>query len=501
MPGKILGIDISHDSIAAVQVVSSLKGCQIIACAHAPIDGDEGQDRALEKILGQTDLSSEICHTSIPAEQVSYRNLQLPFKDAKKIRQILPFEVEPLVPFSIEDLIVDFSLIHRSNKSQVLAASVEKRLISEHLDRLSRHGLEPDILDIRGVPTVLWLLKQERTPENGLFLQIDGKTNTMILFLEKRIVLIRSFPFNGSADKGPFPANEKDDDALNHIKQACDFDFNLFCTLVQNTIHGFGAQHHIKDLPEKILFMGSQGGYSETALVLNRFFNIPAEPIDLSKNDRVHMDAEIARAWDPALMDNAFALALREARQDQGFNFRKDGFEKKKKYFGSKKEFRTATIFFVILLLFLFVDMGADYYFLKKQNNALDQKIAEIFNDTFPGKAIPPRQELKFLKSEIDKAKASPSSLFMDVNQGFLDLLKDISQRIPQTQTVRIARMVVDSETTRISGTTDTFNTVEKIKNNLESSAYYSTATIISAKLDREGKQVEFEIKLERTES
>jgi hypothetical protein len=58
--------------------------------------------------------------------------------------------------------------------------------------------------------------------------------------------------------------------------------------------------------------------------------------------------------------------------------------------------------------------------------------------------------------------------------------------------------MVIDSETVRISGSTDTFNTVDKIKNDLESSALYTAATISSAKLDRTGEKVEFEIKLER---
>jgi YbbR domain-containing protein len=58
--------------------------------------------------------------------------------------------------------------------------------------------------------------------------------------------------------------------------------------------------------------------------------------------------------------------------------------------------------------------------------------------------------------------------------------------------------MVIDLEAVRISGSTDTFNTVDKIKNSLESSECFNSATISSAKLDRTGNKVEFEIKLER---
>ena len=79
-----------------------------------------------------------------------------------------------------------------------------------------------------------------------------------------------------------------------------------------------------------------------------------------------------------------------------------------------------------------------------------------------------------------------------------LELLKELSQKIPQSVDVRITRMVVDSERVRLSGGTDTFNTVDKIKNELESSPHFSTAKITSAKLNRTGEKVDFEITLER---
>ena len=63
---------------------------------------------------------------------------------------------------------------------------------------------------------------------------------------------------------------------------------------------------------------------------------------------------------------------------------------------------------------------------------------------------------------------------------------------------VGLTNAIFDMETVRLSGRTDTFNTVDKIKNDLESSDYFKTAIISSAKLDRTGSKVEFEIKLER---
>ena len=392
---------------------------------------------------------------------------------------------------------VDFFVIDRSEKTEVLAASVKKALISSHLEHLHSHGVDPDILDIKCVPAVAWLLKQEETPDNGLFLQMDGKKTTMVLFHKRHIVLVRTFLFNGAP--GAAAGSDKIEGAdaeTQHHEQAGAYFKSLF-SQVRNTIHGFGAQNNREVHIERILFAGTEA-ISETADHLNRFFDIPAEQVDLSRNEKVSMDPAMAPVWDPALMGNALALALRDPKQDQGFNFRKDEFEKKKHYFGSKKEIRKAAVFLIILFCFLAADIGVDYYFLKQRHATLDQKITEIFKETFPDikRIVDP---VKQMKVEINKIKASAVSRpSTGGNNTVLALLKDISKLIPKSLDIRIARMVIDLSSVRISGSTDTFNTVDKIKNSLESSECFSAATISSAKLDRTGNKVEFEIKLER---
>jgi general secretion pathway protein L len=49
-----------------------------------------------------------------------------------------------------------------------------------------------------------------------------------------------------------------------------------------------------------------------------------------------------------------------------------------------------------------------------------------------------------------------------------------------------------------MKGETDTFNTVDILKRNLEPSDFFSEVTISSANLDRSGKRVQFEIKMVR---
>ena len=441
------------------------------------------------------DLKSDTYLTSIPAEHASYRNLHMPFKETKKIRQTLPFEIETVVPFPSEDLVVDFTIIERADESEVLGVSVKKAYIAEFLAQLQANGIDPQVLDIRCVPTVSWLLRQEETPDDGLLLEIGTKRNLMILYLKRHIALIRTF-----AADGVVPDSAKSDASNNEVETSAPEEIEsrlrTFCTNVQNTMHAFAWQIKKEIRPGKVYFTGTGVLHPETGNLLERFLDIPVEQVDLRGNRKVRLESDVARVWNPGLMDNALALALRDDRQGQGFNFRKGAFEVKKHYSALKAWIRKAALFLIIILSLLAVDLGTDYYLLRKRYSALDQNIKEIFRKTFPEtrRIVDPVQQMRVKIKEM-KNSTRPG---VKANQGVLQTLKDISQRVPKSMDMHVTRLVVDPETVRMSGDTDTFNAVDTIKNRLEPSAYFSGVTITSANLDRTGKRVQFEIKLQR---
>ncbi len=489
MPEKILGLDINSDSVAAVQVKGGLKGHHVTACAHVMIEEAGGLGEALKALVEQVGPEADTCISSIPGEHVSYRNLRMPFRDNKKIRQTLAFELETMVPFPVEDLLVDFTVVDRSDQSEILAASVKRAYISKYLTDLRANGIDPAVLDISGVPTVCWLLRQAGTPDDGLLLEIGLNRNTMILYLKRHIALVRTFSFNGSAI-----ACHPDTQAAEQI-ESC---LRSFCTKVQNTLHAFGSHTAKTVRPQKVFITGSGALYPDTESLLNRFLDLPVERIDLATDPRIHMDENIARVWNPALMDNALALAVRVAKQSLGFNFRRDGFEVKKEYFGHKEEIRKVAAFLIVVLCLLCLDLGVDYYSLKKRYNTLDRQITEVFTQTLPDvrRIVDPVHQMKVRINEIKKSALSLPGI--TANRKVLDLLRDLSLRVPESADVRVTRIVVDPDTVLIRGETDTFNTVDTIKKGLESSAHFNAVTISSANLDRSGNRVRFEMKLER---
>ncbi len=498
MPGKTLGIDINSDSVTAVQLEGGLRGYRITWCGRVMIEEAGGLDEAVKEISEQADLKADTCISSIPAEHVSYRNLQMPFRSTKKIRQTIAFSIETMVPFPIEDLIVDFTVVNQSDQSEILAASVRRGYISEYLTPLQGHGIDPDVLDIRGVPVVLWLLRQAGIPDDGLYLEIDPKKSTMMLYLKRRICLIRTFPFSDGLVAQIQSSEQTGNSAKIQQAEQIESCFSLFCTNVQNTLHAFGYQNNRPARPEKVFITGSGSLLPKAESILEEHLDTPVERINLIRDAKVHMDEDIARLWNPAIMDSTLALALRGDKKGLGFNFRKDEFEVKKRHFRLMKEIQKAAVFLIIILSLLTADLYVDYYFLKKRYRMLDKQITEIFRQTLPDvkRIVDPVQQMMAKMNEIKKSAISLPGVSRD--RRVLELLRDISIRSPVSLDVKVSRMVVDPEGVQIKGETDTFNTVDIIKKALEPSEYFNAVTISSAKLDRSGERVQFEIKLQR---
>jgi len=131
MSRKVLGIDIRKDSVSAVLVTTSLRENRIDAHAHIPLTEGTEEDSdfktALNALFNEIDPGGCDCVVSISADHFSFRILQVPFKDSKKIQMVLPFELEPAVPYPIDDLVIDYIDLQSAcmgDHSEIIAVAV-----------------------------------------------------------------------------------------------------------------------------------------------------------------------------------------------------------------------------------------------------------------------------------------------------------------------------------------------------------------------------------------
>lgn len=500
MPRTIIGLDISEDTVAAVQVKSLMQGYQIIACAAVPITAAGGLSVALRAACEGIDSKGSACNSVIQDGHVSFRNLSLPFTDLKKIRQTLGFELETVMGSSVEGQLIDFIDVERTgSQTRLIAASVKRAYIGTHLSDFESFGVAPEVLDIRNVSLANQIMMQQNSPENGMVLCLGSRICSILLFLDRKIVLIRHLPFNGKE-----LANVA---SLAAKRETADFsDMNQYgaslaslCRSINLTLRGFQVENGTDRQPEKIFITGPGALVPATAEIIEKELKLPVSSLNLRENsDTIQLGEHLINLYNPALMDNGLALALRESRKAKGFNFRREEFQVTTQFVKIRKELIHASIYLGIIFALLAVNLGVDYRDLKKRNAGLDARINEMFLQTFPEvtRVVDPMQQMKTKISELQNTSGADPGINMDRTS--LEIINDISDRIPGELEIQVDRMVIDQDGVQMRGTTDTFNTVDSIKKGLESSEMYRDVIIASANLDQSGKGVRFEIKMER---
>jgi Tfp pilus assembly PilM family ATPase len=138
MSRKILGLDIRSNSATAILMETGLKKSAVSGFGHAPFPEDGTyHERLAETLLAisrEMDLKDCVCAMSVPSDRFFYRNVSVPFSETKKIQQMLPYELESEIPFSVEDLLIDFNKVPlpaNEGDTRIIAAGIE----TERLNR------------------------------------------------------------------------------------------------------------------------------------------------------------------------------------------------------------------------------------------------------------------------------------------------------------------------------------------------------------------------------
>jgi general secretion pathway protein L len=482
MSRKILGLDIRHDAVSAVLIESSIKGTAIEAQAHVPIP-DRKEDGnnwvvSLETIVKKMDITGSVCVASLPADEISFRNIQVPFKGQKKIKKILPFELEPTLPLPIEDLIVDFislELPENIGARNLLSAAVEKSKIQFYLDALAGFNIEPEIVTVGGCSTAMFLGNFLDSRQNWLFIDIDKNRCSVFLIFSGKTCLIRTFPIQSTARS-------------HKIKSLCS---NIRRTLIASEkIIGFEFK------PDGGFITGSgidDLGFDQD---MEQALGFPLERADILRYTDMIKQQSVSQSWVPFLMDNPLSLALMEIEGAKGFNFRKGPFASKKFWEENKKNLIQSGVLLFLVLALGFFSLFLDSYLMGKRLTRLNRQITDIFTSTFPDvkKIVDPVEQMRVKIREAKKDAMFPGEA--GTQPLAIDILNTLSTRIPKNVDVILTRLVLGADSVVISGDTDTFNSVDNIKSGLEQSGLFKKITISSANIDKSDKRVHFNLKL-----
>lgn len=151
---QILGCSLEENRMSVALINAQRSSTTINFLAEEQLEAgfdDTYQERAaaaLKKIIAKAP-SFNLVNIAIPASIIVFKELKLPFIDIDKIKMIIEYEVEPLLPFSLEECIVDFIVTKQEDgNSQVLVAAVRIDDLTTHLEPFNKAGLTPHKITI-----------------------------------------------------------------------------------------------------------------------------------------------------------------------------------------------------------------------------------------------------------------------------------------------------------------------------------------------------------------
>ena len=149
-----LGIELAADALRGAVVRTTLRRTEIERYVEIPLAGpSDGPGRALELTEAARNLLTAVggapsgIVASIGGEDASLRVVELPAAARKRIAEVLPFELETLLPYDPHDAIIDHQPVSEDASGlRLLVAAVAKAKVGAEIERWRKLGLEPSEL-------------------------------------------------------------------------------------------------------------------------------------------------------------------------------------------------------------------------------------------------------------------------------------------------------------------------------------------------------------------
>jgi type II secretory pathway component PulL len=122
-------------------------------------------------------------HFNVPYESLITRELSFPFADRRKVREVLPFELEPLIPYDLQDIVYDSYLTtNLANQStHAIVAGSRKDVLIRFLDEFRQRQVT--VLGIYTPHDALYRLHPFTGLESCIMLHVSRMVSIIVIVL------------------------------------------------------------------------------------------------------------------------------------------------------------------------------------------------------------------------------------------------------------------------------------------------------------------------------
>ena len=241
MAMRVLALEIAGEQVRAAVAERSWDSFRLLGTfENARAAGEADAVPAVARVLAAAG-KPDVAISAIPGELVAHRVLTLPFKDARKLKQVVGFALEEHLPFPIDDAVATFIRIGQDEEgTQVLAAVVRKNDLQDHLALLARAGLDPKVVTLGPLALARLLTRASTGERNG-----DGPSAHLVLNIDQaRTSLVLLDPSGAPRALRTLPAGLQ----LNGHAGLSEHDASTIVSAARQTLLAHGAEFEAPDL-------------------------------------------------------------------------------------------------------------------------------------------------------------------------------------------------------------------------------------------------------------
>jgi type IV pilus assembly protein PilM len=509
---KVVGLDIGTSSIKVAQLLKTWHEPRVTGFFQREIPREESQkpspeaiSQAIRELFSEVNIEGRVI-SCLPTSSVITREITMPFKDINKLRRTIKYEAEPHIPFPIDEVAVDFYTINDRlpDKTSLMMVAVNKDVINQHLEVLRDAGIDPEIIDLDSFALFNAFPLGRGGRQAFAVIDLGARTTKVDIVSEGILKFSRSIPLAGDTFtkaiakeiKVSFAKAEEvkkarpwSDLKAKKISRAVRPVLARLTREIEYTFSSFSAHHPNKEIGQIFLtggssrFPGIDDHFSESLNCKISYLD-PFKEIQSAIPDKAMSEITPTAAV-------GIGLALRGLTKPKiAVDFGRE-MAPAKRFERIKPALRFASILLVTVLLLGVVDFYGRLHLKKRRYMFLKQEIRKVFTQTFPQvkNIVNPVWQMKEKINETQKRLAiSPKG------HSSLTILRELSLRRPEEFKVYLSDILIDQEAIRISGRTDSFDSVDTFKRELEKSSCFEEVGVSSASLSSDRRLIEFKL-------
>ncbi|RJQ49234.1 MAG: hypothetical protein C4530_23615 [Desulfobacteraceae bacterium] len=466
-PRTVFGLQIDGTFLRAVQVSNPTGSPVVERMISRKIENPEEIGQELSDLLREEKIKPELLVTSLPTSSALVRQIDIILENSKKLDKIIKYQMEPYVPYPIDEMVVDF--FATAPDEPVTVAGVRKERISKHLAILAQAGLNSDIVTLEDAALLFLYLNQhpEKTDAPIALVHLKAEETIVQVVRGNRLDFIRIV--QGAYD----PSALKETLALYRLK-------------------------HPEETIKEILITGPAAADASAADRIEAMTGYKTsiwKPFESVKNGFGDIADDIQAESSVPL---GLAVGLLNASPKK-LDLRKEEFRLRTTF--DLKNMVVYGLSAILLFLGLFTfDLFHRLSVRESRYEVLNKRIAGLLNETFPGTAPAIRgRELDQMKQAIASEKGRYLWLEDITDSGsVLDLLLGLTTLFAAHRDVKVDNLSVEGIRILLDGRASSFKTVDVLKGKLESAGFFKTIRLIGAKMDNQDKMVKFGFHLEK---